>query len=36
MAVDDVAKFHEQNLKDNTDHYTIFSRATFGKAVSWA
>ena len=36
MAVDDLSKFHEQNLKSNYYHYTVFGRLTRGRVVQAA
>ena len=36
MAVDDIPKFHKDNMHMNKKHYTVFSRFTHGRAVKLA
>lgn len=33
MAVDDTVEFHKENMKQNKQHYTMFSRFTHGRVL---
>ena len=35
LAVDKVKPFHEANLRQNKNHYTLFSQVTKGKVVTF-